>query len=369
MNAAIYRRGNKEEIVPRIGIAGSFGRGNYGDELYVKNYQYWLSPWANLFLLCGLPRQPYLTHLKNNYVDMMDAVVLGGGDLLCPYKEKIDYDFINRAYLRRPVYVAGIGVELNKPDILSGTVEKWSNFLNHDNIKAISTRDLGSSEWIRDNINPKANVHYHPDMVLALPLPRAQKPGGKPIVGIVTRHIKHSKEYRILERAAKYLSGRGWRVRHIIGGVGAHGAKDYENSKLLEFEGKEVVYTENLDEISRSIGECSLMLSMKLHTTIVSVMYGVPTISVNPVIKARAFMNSINRCHLAVPSNTEELMDILQGGIPGSPISEAHVERRKATDFMKKLSQSIWDDIKRENPRKCADLPDAVPAPRPLDFF
>lgn len=333
----VIRSKYRGRIVPRIGVTGSFGRGNYGDELYVKNYQYWLSPWARLFLLSGLPRQSYFAHFKNNYVDMMDAVVLGGGDLLCPYKEKIDYDFVNRSYLRRPVYVAGIGVERNKPDIFPETVEKWKSFLNHENIMCISTRDRGSSEWIRDNIKPNVSVGYHPDMVLALPLPRAQRPSGKPIVGIVTRHIKHSKEYRILERAAQHLKDRGWRVRHIIGGVGTHGAKDYENSKLLDFHGKEVVYTENLDEISRSIGECSLMLSMKLHTTIVSAMYGVPTISVNPVVKARAFMKSINRSHLAVPSNTEELMDILQDGVPESPIDEVSAERRKAADFMNEL--------------------------------
>lgn len=28
-------------VRPKIGITGSLGRGNYGDELYVKTYQYW----------------------------------------------------------------------------------------------------------------------------------------------------------------------------------------------------------------------------------------------------------------------------------------------------------------------------------------
>lgn len=55
----------------------------------------------------------------------MDAVVLGGGDLLCPYRLRIDPDFINPAYLQRPVHVAGIGVERNRPDIDPEVLAQW----------------------------------------------------------------------------------------------------------------------------------------------------------------------------------------------------------------------------------------------------
>lgn len=300
---------------------------------------------------------------------MMDAVVLGGGDLLCPYREKIDGDFINQAYLRRPVYVSGIGVERNRPDVLDSVVKRWSKFLSHPNIRSVSNRDPGSAAWIKENMALRVPVRHHPDMVLALPLPKALRPQGKPVVGLVTRHIKSGKEYRILERAAKHLSQKGWRVRHIIGGVGAHGLKDYENAKLLDFSDKELVYTENLDDISRAIGECSLMLSMKLHTTIVSTMYGVPTISVNPVVKARAFMDSINCGHLAVPSSTDELMDILAGGIPDSPKEEVKNVKIEASEYMKDLCQLIWSDFLKYNPRLTNTLPRELITPEQRDFF
>lgn len=354
---------------PRIGVTGSFGRGNYGDELYVKNYEYWFSPWAKLFLMSGLPQQTYLSKLKNEFVDMMDAIVLGGGDLLCPYREKIDHDFINRSYLRRPVHVAGIGVELNRKDILPNVLERWTRFLTDENIRSISNRDAGSAAWIREHVQPKVKVTDHPDMVLALPLPKAVKPDGAPIVGLTTRHIKHEKEYRIMERAAAYLSAQGWKVRHIIGGVGGHGAKDFENSKLLRHEGKEVVYSESLNDISRALGECSLVLSMKLHTTIVSAMYGVPTISVNPVVKAKAFMRSIGCEELTVSPMTDDLMDILKAGIPSSPWEHVQPVKEQAAAYMKRLSQNIWDEFLEQHPDLSASLPKEVPVPERKDFF
>lgn len=359
----------KDSRKPRIGIAGSFGRGNYGDELYVKNYEYWFSPWAKIFLMSGLPRQTYLSKLKNEFVDMMDTIVIGGGDLLCPYREKIDHDFINNSYLRRPVHVAGIGVELNRQEILPGVLERWTRFLTNDNIRSISNRDLGSASWIRKHIQPSLEVLDHPDMVLALPLPKAVKPEGAPIVGLTTRHIKHEKEYRVMERAAAYLTTKGWKVRHIIGGVGGHGAKDFENSKLLRHENKEVIYTENLDEISRALGECSLVLSMKLHTTIVSAMYGVPTISVNPVVKARAFMKSIGCEDLTVSPMTDDLMNILERGIPGSPWENIKPVKERAADYMKHLGQNIWNEYRDNNQYFAKNLPKEVPTPQRLDFF
>lgn len=348
---------------PRIGITGSFGRGNYGDELYVKTYQYWMAPWADLFLLAGLPRQPYFSAFAEELVDVTDAVVLGGGDLLCPYRPQIDRDFINPHYLRRPLHVAGIGVERNRPDIDETVVERWKTFLTHDNIRSFSTRDPGSASWIEEHIRPSVEVKHHPDLVCALPLPQAKRPEGPPILGLVTRHIKHPKEYVLVAKVADMLSQKGWRVRHIIGGVGGHGAKDHENAKHMEVPGKEVFYSENLDKISRALGECSLVLSMKLHTTIVSTMYGVPTISVNPVVKARAFMRAVGREDLAIASNDTALFDLVESDtLEPNPEAVSRL-REQASNAMRQLSQRIWDDFRASSPYRLRNLPSAPPLP------
>ncbi|KEQ12342.1 hypothetical protein GZ77_17465 [Endozoicomonas montiporae] len=336
--------------VPRVGITGSFGRGNYGDELYVQTYQHWFGPWAELHLMSNLPRPEYFNDFSKARVDLMDAIVLGGGDLLCAYKPKVDRDFIHPHYLRRPLHVAGIGVERNRPDKNPDIVNKWKSFLNHENVKSITTRDPGSSTWIEENICPSQPVGHHPDLVCALPLPQATKPKGAPILGIVTRHIKHPREYVLLAEIGAKMASQGWRIQHIIGGVREHGKKDFENSKLLEIPGKETVYSEDLDEISRAIGACSLVLSMKLHTTIVATMYGVPTICVNPVVKAKQFLKSIDREELAFSPNDRKIIELIDSGVPEVPMDKVGKLREEASDFMRSLSQKIWNDYRATSP-------------------
>lgn len=335
---------------PRIGISGSLARGNYGDELYVRVYEQWLGQWADLTLLTGIYRPTYFRSVRNNQVDLMDAVVIGGGDLLCPYRPRIDQDFINPMYLRRPVHVAGIGVERNRPDIDTDVLAKWTKFLTNPNMKSISTRDPGSAKWITDHVEPRVPVSTHPDLVCALSLPEAKRPVGAPILGIVTRHIKSPKEYRLLAEIAEAMIAKGWRVRHIIGGIGAHGEKDLENANELRVEGKETFHSESLDAISRALGECTLVLSMKLHTTLVATMYGVPTICVNPVVKARAFMESIGRGDLAVSPTDRRLVKIIEDGVPEVPMDAVDRLREEAIGFLKSLSHRIWTDYRNESP-------------------
>ncbi|TDT29960.1 polysaccharide pyruvyl transferase family protein [Naumannella halotolerans] len=344
-------------LKPRVGVTGSYARGNYGDELYVRVFEHWLGQWADLTLLTGIFRPEYFRGLRNAQVDLMDAVVLGGGDLLCPYRPKVDPDFINPMYLRRPVHVAGIGVELNRTDIDESTVGKWKRFLTDPNIRSISTRDPRSAEWIIEHISPNVPVSSHPDLVCALPLPPAPRPDGAPVLGLVTRHIKHPKEYVLMAEVSRRLIEQGWRVRHIIGGVAGHGRKDFENAAELKVEGKETCYTENLDDISRALGECSLVLSMKLHTTLVATMYGVPTISMNPVAKARAFMRSIDREDLALPANDRRVFDIIEGGVPEVPMDKVAKLRADAIDSLKSLSRKIWDDHRNQSSVRQSLLP------------
>lgn len=335
---------------PRLGITGSLGRGNYGDELYVKTYEHWFGGWADLFMLAGLPRQYYFKKYAHEFVDLMDAVVMGGGDLICPYRERIDRDFINPMYLRRPFHVAGIGVERNKPDVDPGVVERWNHVLSHPSVVSISNRDPGSKEWIEEHLDVKVPVTDHPDLVCALPLPKATKPDDAPIVGIVTRHIKSAREYALLPEIAAKLSARGWRVRHIIGGVGGHGKKDFENAQLLDIPNKETFYTEDLDKISHAIGECSLLLSMKLHTTIVGTMYGVPTVCMNPAVKAREFMKAAGREDLVFNPLDRQLLELIDTDIPAPDPDMVDQLREEASAAIRALGQRIWSDFRSASP-------------------
>lgn len=333
-------------LKPRVGITGSLARGNYGDELFVRTYEHWLGQWADLTLLTGIHRPWYFRELRTAQVDLMDAVVLGGGDLLCPYREWIDPDFINPMYLRRPVHVAGIGVERDRPDIDPSVVERWTEFLTDSSVRSISTRDRDSAQWITEQIGPEVSVESHADLVCALPLPPVERSAGKPILGIVTRYIRDPKDYRQLEEIASAYIAKGWHVRHIIGGVEDHGRRDLENSEQLRVEGKETFHSNYLDDITRALGECSLLLSMKLHTTIVATMYGVPTVCIHPVAKTRAFMAAIGRDELVVEPTDPRLLELLESGVPDVPMDKVEQLRDQAVGYLKELSQRIWDDYR-----------------------
>lgn len=290
----------------------------------------------------------------------MDAVVLGGGDLLCPYRPHIDADFVNPMYLRRPVHVAGIGVELNRPDINPDVVKQWRRFLRHPSVRSVSTRDSQSSEWLKRHILGRRSVASHPDLVCALSLPRASRPEGAPILGLVTRHLKHPRDYVLMAEVSRRLMADGWRVRHIIAGVGDHGQKDFENAEELKLEGKETVRTHDIDEISRALGECTLVLSMKLHATLVATMYGVPTICVNPVSKARAFMKSIDREDLVIEPKDPRLLEIVAAGVPDVPMEKVEQLRAQAIDYLKSLSQRIWQEYRDKSAVRKRLLPEML---------
>ncbi|WP_406249170.1 polysaccharide pyruvyl transferase family protein [Microbacterium sp. M] len=347
-------------LKPRVGITGSLARGNYGDELFVRVYEHWLGQWADLTLLTGIHRPWYFREIRTTQVDILDAVILGGGDLLCPYRAQIDPDFINPMYLRRPVHVVGIGVENDRPDIDSSAVEQWNDFLTDPNVRSISTRDPSSAQWITEHINPQGNVATHADLVCALPLLPVERDEGKPILGIVTRYIRDPKDYRQLEEIAAAYIAKGWRVRHIIGGVEDHGRRDLENSEHLRVEGKEVFHSNHLDDITRALGECSLLLSMKLHTTIVATMYGVPTVCVHPVAKIRAFMASIGREELVVEPTDPQLLKVLEDGVPDVPMEKVNQLRDQAVAYLKDLSQRIWDDYRNTSSVRQHILPETM---------
>src|SRR5215204_1579567 len=90
----------------RVGIVGYFGWGNYGDELFVKAYR-------DLFAGCELvtfhnAASDTLREDAEALIASVDAIVVGGGDLLIPWNvSKIYWDM---RYLSKPVHLFGIGV-------------------------------------------------------------------------------------------------------------------------------------------------------------------------------------------------------------------------------------------------------------------
>lgn len=286
---------------PRLGIVGFFGHGNYGDELFWSVFQQYFGEHFDLVLIPDLPEKPYFSTPVDDRVDGVDAIVIGGGDLIRPWS--VDERYFHKTYLRKPVYMVGLGVPIratssafaDRPEVAS----RYASFFQHPSVQFVGLRDDASRDWVVRNLAPTAPVVSAPDMVCALDLPAApaQNPTS-PILGIATRlrpDLDSADDYSELATLASAMRDRGWRIRHLILGTGTVGQRDRLNADDLAIEGKEIFASEDLDDISRAIGECTALVSMKFHGSVVATMYGIPSVVLIPTSKNRSFMHRLGR--------------------------------------------------------------------------
>ncbi|WP_458094711.1 polysaccharide pyruvyl transferase family protein [Roseomonas sp. WA12] len=331
---------------PVIGLGGFFGYGNYGDELFLEVFKEHLGTEFRLQVLPDTLDKPYFSVPVEERIQEVDAILIGGGDLVLPWS--IDSRYFNSVYLQKPVFLAGLGVpiraqgtanQVEKPHIIA----RHRNFFQHENIRFLNVRDGQSANWIRSKIDPKVEIIESPDLVCGLTLPAVQKPG-TPILGIVTRHRPghdQDDDYSKLVELGNYAISQGWKVRHIILGTGRVGQVDVVNAERVPIPGKEVVYSESLDDLSRAIGECSAQASMKFHGSVVATMYGVPSMVLVPTSKNRNFMRRMDRNDLLCRFDSPELVDRFKP-FP-EPIDPAWVERLRdgAVDMLTQLRNAI----------------------------
>ncbi|MBV0894069.1 polysaccharide pyruvyl transferase family protein [Microbacterium sp. NC79] len=333
-----------------VGLVGFFGHGNYGDELFIDVFQQFLGRDFDLRIIPDLESKPYFSRPVEEKVDEVEAIVLGGGDLVQQWST--DPRYFDRTYLRKPLFVAGVGVPIygdsekhkEKPHIIN----RLRRFFQDPNVKLIGMRDDFGANWIREKLEPTAPVTSEPDIVCSLKLPEVSKPAGQPILGIVTRQrrVETPDDYTRLEELAAHAQSRGFRIRHIILGTGSVGERDIANAPALNVPDKEVIHSEDLDALSRAIGECTVLASMKFHGTVVATMYGVPSIVLVPTNKNRNFMARIGRSELVASHNSDRLIEIfgMSGPAPIDPDQVAML-RARSTAFMEELRDQLIEIV------------------------
>lgn len=289
----------------KVGLIGFFGWGNFGDELFVEVYKQALGPHFDVSVIHDLQKKPYFTRDLDTVIAEYDAFVIGGGDLLIPWS--ISELYWKAEYLAKPVFIHSVGVPTwggYKQDVAL----RLRTFLGHENVRRVSARDAESAAWIAKHLQ-RPDVQMEPDMVCALNLPPVVKPA-KPLLGIVTRQRKNgADDYTQLAGLCEKAAGAGFGIRHIILGNGLTGRNDFAAAQEFAFPGKEVVYSENIWDQCRAIGECTVLASMKFHGSVVATMYGVPSIVLSPTDKSRNFMRRMDRLDLLSQLNDKRLSD------------------------------------------------------------
>jgi polysaccharide pyruvyl transferase WcaK-like protein len=323
---------------PDVGLVGFYGAGNYGDELFLEVFRAHLETPIRLEPMLAR-RNPERDAKLRTRTREMDAVVIGGGDLVMPWRIG---RYWQRAFLARPVFVDGVGVA--KSSIMGQqpkAIDHLRRFFEHGNVRAISARDAESAAWIREMLQPGVPVLNVPDLVCALDLPPVKRPDGPPIFGVAVRRRNHPDDLSHVTRMCRRAEELGYRVRRIVLGTGAVRQADLAVTEQLGLPDAELVATDDLADLSRAIGECSVLASMKFHGLVVATMYRVPTIVLMPSAKSRNFLRRIDRSEQVSSFDRPELPDLVPRDPAPLPAEVPEQLRRPVLDHLAELKAQI----------------------------
>ena len=301
---------------PVVGIVGFYGHGNYGDELFLEVFREHLGASFDLRSILD-PSNVTVARRLGSAIREADAILIGGGDILKPWPNASRY--WERSYLRRPVFVAGIGVPTWSPPVPEAVAE-LGGFFRHPALRFVGVRDPESNGWIEANLRPTAPVVTAPDLVCGLSLPPVERPAGQPIFGVVVRSREQPDDLTNVRRLCERAIQLGYRVRRIVLATGRVRRQDEIATEGLGMPETELVASDDLDEISRAIGECTAISSMKFHGVVVATMYGVPAIATMPTLKTRSFLGDIGRSDLLSAYSDPDLPTFLREDL--APISD-----------------------------------------------
>lgn len=322
---------------PRIGLVGFFGWGNFGDELFLEAHRQRLADLVDVNPLNEITRKPYFKRPVDEVIADYEAFVIGGGDLVIPWQ--VSELYWKEEYLRKPVYVIGVGVP-TWGGIKPSALEHYRRFFRSENVRLVLTRDKESADWINKHIEPSVPAAPHTDLVCAMRLPKLDVPASRTL-GIVVRQRKHGDDFSQVRALCTRAKALGYNIRHIVLGTGITGEADFQVASELAVDGEEIIYDDRLDVLCKAIGSCQMLASMKFHGTVVASMYGVPSIVLSATDKSRNFMRIVQREELLSSFSAEDLPERLPHYPARIPSHTRSYLRRSASQAYDKLRHEL----------------------------
>ncbi|TWT12608.1 polysaccharide pyruvyl transferase family protein [Reyranella sp. CPCC 100927] len=326
----------------KLGVVGYYHYGNYGDELFLDVFNQYLGDFEFVFFQDALHRPYFHTPLKDK-VQQVDAILIGGGDLVEPSYWTDQY--FEPEFLAKPVYIHGVGVPTWGGE-KQAIVARLATFFQHPSVKHIHVRDEQTRQWMIAKLGPSCDVQVTPDIVCALDMPTVDRPAGEPVFGLISRKqkpgsIQWSNVHALCTRAKAY----GYRLRHIVLATGVIGREDRDAVAEFPFPDMEVVLSESIADLTRAIGECSVLASMKFHGCVVATMFGTPAITLITTDKFRNFYKLIEREELIAHHRHETLPDRLPRYMAKIPDVTRAAIKAQARDGLRGLAERIRADL------------------------
>lgn len=276
----------------KIALVGFFGWGNFGDELFLEAHKQYLGDEYELVVANDLTASPYFSRPVSELVEEVDAVLIGGGDLINPVN--VSKLYWREEYLDKPTFIFGIGVP-NTKRTRKETIEFYRKFMQHENCKLVVARDQESFDWIDKNLQPGEKLTWYPDPVCALQKP-SPRPDKEKVLGVVMREHRSldpdmSNVRELIDRAKEM----DYKVRHLVLATKELGEADFGRAQLIAEPDEEIVRTEDLMALVQEISRCSTLATIKFHGMVVATMYGIPSIAMSVTPKNRNFLRMIER--------------------------------------------------------------------------
>ena len=231
--------------------------------------------------------------------------------------------------------------------VAEAVVRRLEQFLRHPNVRLISVRDNESQYWLARNMKLNVPVRKFADMVCAMPLPAVARPAGKPIFTLISRkQMPGEIHWKNVAALCARAASLGYRVRCLVLGTGSTRTDDLST---LESEKPpidwEIEQSENLDRLTRLIGESTFVASMKFHGCVVATMYGVPAVILSTTDKFESFLRMIDRPDLHAHHTFEDLPDRLPRFVAPIPRHTINHLRNDARKGLESLRESLQEDL------------------------
>lgn len=271
-----------------ICICGYYGMGNFGDELFLETFRqtmrgHTVFPWA-----------PFLD------ISRIDAVVIGGGDLITPYKFAPFYFPPGLEHI--PTWVYGVGIVDYYPmeTWSEAEVGKYRAYMRR--AKRISLRDERSAAIAR-TLSFGDRIESVPDVAFGLREPGypIRRLSDRPTVGLCLFAYKDFPKQKVIELGAEWCregfavvllpvvnqSNNRYADAALCSEVKKGIAAEYPQAQVFE---PGIQY--DLLVAYSYVQSVDYLVSFKLHPALVALRGGVPTLCLTKMSKVRSLFEA-----------------------------------------------------------------------------
>ncbi len=266
-------------------ISGYYGMGNFGDELFLKTF-----------------RQVFAEHQvfpRGAFIDAqrIDAVIIGGGDLIQPYR--FDPYYFPNFLSHLPTWVYGVGIVNYYPEHTWPAEEIKKNQQRLGSMRGLWLRDKHSTD-IATRYQFNSRVNTVPDVAFAYQQPQypIAIPAQKPVIGVCPFAYSSFP----FDKTVGLLSHLSQNYSILVIPVVNQSNNPYEDTTVCKRLKEAVLKVQpqadiklpgieyDIDMIYAYLQNVDYLISFKMHPSLVAIRNQVPVLCFSKMSKVRSLL-------------------------------------------------------------------------------